>query len=254
MGVLDGKTAVVTGAGRAIGRAIALAFVREGANVIAAGRTRETLEETARLAEGPGEIRPIIADVSDPADVEAMIAAATAGFGRLDTLVNNAAILIPNTVIDSTLEEYEQTMAINVRGVYVACKLALPLIIESGGGSIINNATINTVVAEPQLALYAASKGAVLMLSKSIALDHATQGIRCNAVCPGFVDTPLNEPHYNKLGGREALEAGLPSFQPIGRPIREDEIAEPVVFLASDASTAITGTTFIVDGGVTAKA
>lgn len=254
MGQLDGKTAVVTGAGRSIGRAIALAFVREGANVVAASRTREPLEETARLAEGPGELRTVLADVTDPADVEAMIAAAVEGFGGLTTLVNNAGILIPGTVLDTSLEQYEQTMAVNVRGVFLACKAALPAMVAGGGGSIVNIASINSVGAEPQLAVYTTSKGAVLMLSKSIALDHATQGIRCNAVCPGFVDTPLNEPHYNRLGGREALEEGLPSFQPIGRPIREEEIAEPVVFLASDASTAITGTTYLVDGGVTAKA
>lgn len=254
MSQLDGKVAVVTGAGRSIGREIALAFVREGAKVVAASRSGAPLVELTAAADGPGELVTVVADVSDPLDVEHMVKAAGDRFGRLDALVCNAGILIPGTVLDTSLEQFEKTMAVNVRGVFLSCKAALPLMIESGGGSIVNIASINSVGAEPQLAAYTASKGAVMMLSKAIALDHAADRIRCNALCPGFVDTPLNEPHYNRLGGREALEEGLPAFQPIGRPILEREIAEPTVFLASDASSAITGTTFLVDGGVTAKA
>jgi NAD(P)-dependent dehydrogenase (short-subunit alcohol dehydrogenase family) len=254
MGQLDGKRAIVTGAGRSIGRAIALAFVREGANVLACARTAETLAETAALADGDGEIEVMTADVAIAADVNRMVATASERFGPITTLVNNAGVLVPGTVLDTSLEDYEQMMAVNVRGVFLTCRAVLPIMIAGGGGSIINIASINSVVAESQLAVYTTTKGAVLMLSKAVALDHATDGVRCNAVCPGFVDTPLNEPHYNRLGGREALEAGLPSFQPIGRAIREEEIADPVVFLASDASSAMTGTTFLVDGGVTAKA
>ena len=254
MGLVDEKVAVVTGAGRSIGRAIALSLVREGARVLAVGRDVDALAETEALADGPGEIASQRADVTDADDVKDAVATAVARFGRLDAMINNAGILIPGKVLDTTIDEYERTMAVNVRGVFLGCQAALPALIEAGGGSIVNTGSINSVAAEPELAVYTASKGAVLMLTKAVALDHAAQGVRCNAVCPGFVDTPLNEPHYERLGGREALERGLPAFQPIGRPILAEEIASAFVFLASDASSAITGTAFLVDGGVTAKA
>lgn len=254
MGSLEGKVAVVTGAGRSIGRAIAHAFAREGANVVAVGRDEKSLEETCSQAPAGGEVIAFRADVSEPQAAERMINAAVRRYGKITTLVNNAGILIPGTVVDTSVEDFDKTMAVNLRGVFLGCKHALPAMIDSGEGSIINIGSINSLVAEQQLAAYTASKGAVLMLTKAIALDHATQGIRCNCVCPGFVDTPLNVPHYERLGGREALEEGLPSFQPIGRAILPDEIADPVVFLASDASSAITGIEVPVDGGVTAKA
>jgi len=126
--------------------------------------------------------------------------------------------------------------------------------IEQHAGSIVNIGSINSIGAEKRLALYVASKGAILMLTKAIALDHAHQGVRANVVCPGFVDTPINVPHYEKLGGRDELERSLADFQPIGRPIETREIAGPIAFLLSDSSTAMTGSAVIVDGGALAKA
>lgn len=253
MGSVDQKVVVVTGAAGGIGVAIAEDLYREGATVIATARRKEQVEDLAARHDDE-RWSAVVLDVTDPENVQTVIDDAVERHGRLDGLVNNAGALIPNDVPSSTLEEYDTHFDVNVKGVYLGCKYAIPHMLANGGGSIVNFGSINSLAAEPQLALYTASKGAVLMLTKAIALDHAAAGIRANTLCPGFVDTPLNVPHYTKLGGREALEEGLPAFQPIGRAIEPEEIAQPVTFLISDASTAITGTAFVVDGGVLSKA
>ncbi|MEZ5077089.1 MAG: SDR family oxidoreductase [Solirubrobacterales bacterium] len=253
MGQLESTVAVITGAGRGIGRAATLAFLAAGAQVVALSRDPGELEATAGLAGDSASLEILTGDVSRIEDVEAAVAVAEDRFGNLTTIVNNAAVQTPGTVVDTPLEEFDRMMDVNVRGVFLGCRVAIPALIEGGGGSIVNIASINALVAEKNLAVYTATKGAVMMMSKAIALDYADAGIRCNAVCPGFVDTPLNVPHYESLGGRQALEDGLADFQPIGRAIRESEIADSIAFLASDASTAITGTAFVVDGGATAQ-
>ncbi|MGD9737360.1 MAG: SDR family NAD(P)-dependent oxidoreductase [Solirubrobacterales bacterium] len=253
MGQLESKVAVITGAGRGIGRAATLAFLAAGAQVVALSRDPGELEATAGLAGDSASLEILTGDVSRIEDVEAAVAVAEDRFGNLTTIVNNAAVQTPGTVVDTPLDDFDRMMDVNVRGVFLGCRVAIPALIEGGGGSIVNIASINALVAEKNLAVYAATKGAVMMMSKAIALDYADAGIRCNAVCPGFVDTPLNVPHYESLGGRQALEDGLADFQPIGRAIRESEIADSIVFLASDASTVITGTAFVVDGGATAQ-
>lgn len=253
MGSLESKVAVVTGGGRGIGRAIVEAMVREGADVLALDRDSDTLRETvAGAAGGPGRLEVFVGDVTRVEDLDGALALVQDRFGGLTTLINNAAVQVPGTVIDTELGDFERMVDVNFRGVFLGCKRALPMILESGGGSIVNFGSVNSLVAEKNLAIYTATKGAVLMLSKAIAVDFAAAGVRCNALCPGFVDTPLNVPHYESLGGREVLEEGLASFQPIGRPILESEIADSVVFLSSDAAAAITGTAFVVDGGATA--
>ncbi|MFI7067503.1 SDR family NAD(P)-dependent oxidoreductase [Kribbella sp. NPDC050124] len=253
MGSVDGKVVIVTGAAGGIGVAIAEDLYREGATVVATARKKEQVDELAELHSDDRWLA-VDLDVTDAAGFSAVIDDVVRRFGRLDGLVNNAGVLVPNDVPNSTVEEYDRHFDVNVKGVYLGCKYAIPVMLAGGGGSIVNFGSINSLAAESQLALYTASKGAVLMLTKAIALDHAAAGIRANTLCPGFVDTPLNVPHYTKLGGREALEEGLPAFQPIGRAIEPREIAQPVTFLISDASTAITGTAFVVDGGVLSKA
>ncbi|WP_109211297.1 MULTISPECIES: SDR family oxidoreductase [Microbacterium] len=251
MGLLDGKTIIITGAGRGIGLATALHLHDEGANVIATVHSDRRVPEldidSDRLV-----VRTV--DVADEEQVKELIQFAVDTFGELNGIVNNAGILIPGTILDASLEDFERTFAVNVRGVFLGSKYALPELLKAGGGSIVNFGSINSIGAEKLLTTYTASKGAVLQLTRAIALDYGAQGIRANTVCPGFVDTPLNIPHYEALGGREALEEGLPDFQPIGRPITTLEIAQSVSFLLSDRSTAITGTAFVVDGGVLAGA
>jgi meso-butanediol dehydrogenase / (S,S)-butanediol dehydrogenase / diacetyl reductase len=253
MNSLAGKIVVITGAAGGIGSATADVLFEEGATVIAAGKSASEVDAISS-AHGDPRWVPRQLDVSDPDSVESLFAKAVARYERIDGLVNNAGVLIPNDVPSSSLAEFDAIFGVNVRGTYLCCRAVLPTMIAQGGGSIVNIGSVNSIGAEKQLALYVASKGAVLMLTKAIALDHAHQGVRANVVCPGFVDTPLNVPHYEMLGGRKELERSLADFQPIGRPITPREIADPIAFLLSDRSTAMTGSAVVVDGGVLAGA
>lgn len=255
MRLLDGKVVIVTGATRGIGAAIATHLHEQGAAVLATGRSKEGLADLAAAVGDSERFGTLPVDVTVEDDVAAAVAAAVGRWGKLTGIVNNAGVLIPNDTVSADLAEYESTFDVNVKGVFLGCKHAVPAMVSTnGGGSIVNFGSINSLAAEKQLALYTASKGAVLMLTRAIALDHAEQGIRANCLCPGFVDTDLNVPHYTRLGGRAALDAALPDFQPLGRPIEPVEIAQPVAFLLSDGSSAMTGTAFVVDGGVLCKA
>lgn len=249
--LLAGKTVIVTGAARGIGLATALHLYDEGAQVVATVRSPEHLTQ---LKVDDERLVGRVVDVTDEQQIQGLIEFTVDKFGKLDGIVNNAGILIPGTILDASVEDYQKTFDVNVKGVFLGSKYAIPELLKAGGGSIVNFGSINSIGAEKMLTTYTASKGAVLTLTKAIALDFGAQGIRANTVCPGFVDTPLNVPHYEALGGREALEAGLADFQPIGRPIEPLEIAQSVAFLLSDHSTAITGTAFVVDGGVLAGA
>lgn len=251
MGLLDEKVVIITGAGGGIGLDTALHLHEEGARVVATVHSESGL---AKLDVGSERLVGRVVDVTSEEQVKALIEFTVERFGRLDGIVNNAGILIPGTILEATVEEYQRTFDVNVKGVFLGSKYAIPELLKAGGGSIVNFGSINSVGAEKMLTTYTASKGAVLTLTKAIALDFGAQGIRANTLCPGFVDTPLNVPHYTALGGREALDAGLADFQPIGRPILPLEIAHSVAFLLSDHSTAITGTAFVVDGGVLAGA
>jgi meso-butanediol dehydrogenase/(S,S)-butanediol dehydrogenase/diacetyl reductase len=252
MGQLDDKTIIVTGAGGGIGLATALHLHDQGANVVATVHSDRTIDELASAEGDRFMVRTV--DVTEDAEVRALVEATVARFGSLNGIVNNAGILMPGTILDSSVDDYQRTFDVNVKGVFLGSKYAIPELLKAGGGSIVNFGSINSIGAEKLLTTYTASKGAVLQLTRAIAIDFASEGIRANTLCPGFVDTPLNVPHYTALGGREALEAGLPDFQPIGRAITPLEIAQSVAFLVSDNSTAITGTAFVVDGGVLAGA
>lgn len=246
---LQDKVVVVTGAAGGIGRAIVEELRDRGAAVVAADRDVATLDEL-----GGDRLLVRRTDVTSPDDVAGLVSDAVGRFGTLTGIVNNAGVLVPGNLADLRIEDFQRIFDVNVKGTLLGCKSALPALLAGGGGSIVNFGSINSLGAEKELTAYCASKGAVLMMTRAIALDYAAQGVRANTVCPGFVDTPLNVPHYEKLGGRAALEAGLPDFQPIGRAILPHEIAQSVAFLLSDASSAITGTAFVVDGGVLSKA
>ena len=195
----------------------------------------------------------VAADVSDPAQVRDYTDHTVERWGRLDVVFNNAGVNLPGVFHEASDEVIDRTLAVNVRGPIYGCRYAIPHMLRGGGGSLINTSSVNGLVAEPFLAIYAASKGAVIMLSKGIALDYVKQGIRCNAIAPGWVDTPINYAHAELLGGLDKVYATIDSFQPIGRPGEPREIANVALFLASDESSFVTGTVLVADGAMTAQ-
>jgi len=248
---LAGKVCIVTGAGSGIGHATAIRLAEEGARVTcvdvneaSAGETAKTIGEAA-IAVG--------ADVSNDAQVRAYTAGTVERWGKLDVVFNNAGVNLPTVFHEATDELINRTLDVNVKGCIFGSRAAIPYMLEAGGGSIINTGSVNSLVSEPFLSIYAASKGAILMLSKSIALDYAKQNIRCNCLCPGWVDTPVNYAHAEMLGGLDHVYATIDSFQPIGRPGEPREIANVVLFLASDESSFMTGSAVVADGAMTAQ-
>jgi NAD(P)-dependent dehydrogenase (short-subunit alcohol dehydrogenase family) len=253
-GRVEGKVCVVTGAGSGIGRATALRLAEEGGRVLVADLQEQTARETAALVlDAGGTALALAVDVADPRQVDAMVAHAVDAWGRLDVLVNNAGVNLPGVLHEVSDEVVDRTLDVNVKGQVYGCRAAIPHMLAGGGGSIVNVASVNGLVSEPFLALYSASKGASVMLTKGVALDYAKQGVRCNVVCPGWVDTPINHAHAAMLGGLEHVYATIDSFQPIGRPGRPEEIAHVVLFLASDEASFMTGSVVVADGGMTAQ-
>ena len=239
----------MTGAGSGIGRAIAVRLAEEGGRVLCTDVSGDAAEETAASIDADA----LTTDVSDPAQVDAMIARCVELHGTVDVLVNNAGVNIPGVLHEVPDEVIDRTLAVNVKGTIYGCRAAIPHMLENGGGSIVNISSVNGIVSEPYLAVYSASKGAVVMLTKGVALDYAKQGIRCNAICPGWVDTPINYAHAEMLGGLQQVYDTIDSFQPIGRPGRPEEIAHVALFLASDEASFMTGAIVSADGGMTAQ-
>ena len=249
---LRGKVALITGAGSGIGREAALLFAREGARVAVVDVNEQAGEQTAmQIRQGGGWAQFIRADVSRAADSERMVAAAEHSFGRLDILFNNACVLLPGEE-DAVLTEedvWDRTMAINARGVFLGCKYGIPALRRAGGGSIINTASFVAMVgaATPQLA-YTASKGAVLSMTRELAVLHGREKIRVNALCPGPIRTELLTELLDTPEKRQRRLVHIP----LGRFGEAAEIANAALFLASDESSFVTGATFLVDGGITA--
>ena len=200
-----------------------------------------------------GTAAAVQTDVSDPRAVEAMAARCVELHDRVDVLVNNAGVNIPGVLHEVPDDVIDRTLAVNVKGPIYGCRAAIPHMLSQHGGSIVNISSVNGIVSEPYLSVYSASKGAVVMLTKGVALDYAKQGIRCNAICPGWVDTPINYAHAEMLGGLQHVYDTIDSFQPIGRPGRPEEIAHVALFLASDEASFMTGAIVSADGGMTAQ-
>ena len=248
MGKLDNKVAIVTGAGSGIGKATGLLFAREGARVIVADHSGAE-EETAReIGDAALAVR---VDVSRSADVRAMIAAAGGRFGRLDILFNNAGIEGAQApTADCSEENFDRVIAVNLKGVFLGMKYALPAMLASGGGAIINNASVAGLVGFPGIPAYCASKGGVIQLTKTAALEYATQGIRVNAICPGVIWTPM----VARLTGDSAeARAQFAQLEPVGRMGQPEEVAALALFLAGDESSFVTGAALPVDGGFVAR-
>jgi NAD(P)-dependent dehydrogenase (short-subunit alcohol dehydrogenase family) len=252
LGRLDGKVALITGAGSGIGRATAGLFAREGARVVVADVVDDAGLAVVSEIEGEGGQAVFVhADVSDGGDAEAMIRTAVGTFGGLHVLMNNAGVFHPADESVTTTDEdiWDRVMAINLKGVFLGCKYGIPAMLASGGGSIVNIASFVALMgaAAPQIA-YTASKGGVLSMTREIAVEFARRNIRANALCPGPIETPLLAGLLADPARRERRLVHIP----IGRFGQAQEIASAALFLASDDSSLITGTTFVVDGGITA--
>src|SRR4051812_34108946 len=251
---LKGKVCIVTGGGSGIGRATCVLFAREGARVVVADKRNEAADAVAAECAATGlEALGLAADVSRDADARRMVDETVRRFGRLDVLVNNAGYGFAGTVVDTDEQAWDDLMAVNVRGVYLCSKHAIPAMAKNGGGAIVNTASVVAAVGIRNRAAYCASKGAVAALTRAIAIDHVAEGIRCNAVAPGTIDTPYFDEILRKspvaADSRKALEAR----QLLGRLGTPEEIAAGILFLASDESRFATGTILTIDGGMTAQ-
>lgn len=251
MGRLDGRVALITGGAGAIGAATARRFVAEGASVAIADIDPARLDEVA--GEIGGSCVGFTVDVSDEESVARMVGAVDAAFGRIDIFFSSAGVLIPGTVVEISRADWERSLAVNATGPFLCSKHVVPVMLRGGGGSIIHMSSVSGIVAEPGIAAYCASKGAVLMLGRQMAVDLARQGIRVNVICPGWIDTPFNDPAIERAGGRAALEPFIDAMVPIGRQGQPDEVADAVLFLASDESRLMTGAVLVVDGGLTVQ-
>jgi NAD(P)-dependent dehydrogenase (short-subunit alcohol dehydrogenase family) len=251
---LGGKVAIVTGAGSGIGKASAELFAEKGAKVVAVDWNRDNGEKAAAVIREQGrEAVYCYADVSKPQDAENMVHTALEKYGRLDVLFNNAAVQIMAKLVDTTEETWDRIHSVNLKGVFLGSKYALPAMIQTGGGSIINMASVLGFVGDPDLAAYCAAKGGVMALTKVTALTYGPQGIRVNCICPGDVSTPMVQAYFEKDRHPEQLRQEIYSKYALRRIATPREVAEVAVFLASDASSFMTGSTLVVDGGLTVK-
>lgn len=249
-GLLADRVALITGAGSGIGRAMAQHFAGEGARVFAADLDSASGEETARMVGGGA--RSVVADVSKSEDVRRMVDECLAAFGRIDVLCNNAGLGSTQTVIDTPDELWDRVMDVNARGTFLGCKHVIPHMIQAGGGVIVNTASVAGLVGLRNRAAYCAAKGAIVSLTRAVAVDHVAQKIRCNCICPGTVDSPWVGRLLEKAENPEAERAALVARQPMGRLGLPDEIAQAALYLASDAAAYVTGSALVIDGGLTA--
>lgn len=248
---LKDKIAVITGGGSGIGHATAKVFAREGATVIIADKNLDAAKAVAK--ELGGKATAVKVDVAVAAEVKAMIDGTVAAFGRLDILFNNAGYGITGSVVETAEDDWDALMAVNVRGVYLGCKYAIPHMAKQGGGAIVNTASTTSVAGIKDRAAYVTSKGAVAAMTRAMALDHVHQNIRINCVAPGTIESPYFAKILAKADDPVALRHALEVRQPMLRLGTPDEIAKAVLFLASDDASFCTGSTLFADGGWTAR-
>jgi NAD(P)-dependent dehydrogenase (short-subunit alcohol dehydrogenase family) len=259
-GKLKGQTAIVTGGGSGIGRATVLRFAHEGANVIAADYNLIGAEETAKLSTvqvgevETGQVLAFKADISKAADAEAMVNFAVEKFGGLDILVNNAGVGVPGTVVNTSEEDWDRIMNINVKGTFLCSKYAITQFLkqpEDRRGNIVNLSSIAALVAVVDRAAYGTSKGAILSLTKAMAADHVRDGVRVNCICPGTVDTPWVDRMVSTYNDPDEARRKMVARQPVGRLGSPEEMAGAILYLASPEAAFVTGSALIIDGGFT---
>ena len=249
---LSGKVAIVTGAGQGLGKEFALALANAGADIVIAERNPETGPQTAREVEALGpKALSLVTDVTDPKSVQAAVDAAVKKLGHIDVLVNNAGMTIWGDAESVPEEDWKKVLELNLNGLYRCCRAVGKVMLDKGGGSIINIASMSGLIVnvpQPQWS-YNASKAAVIHLTRSLAVEWAKRGVRVNAVSPGYMDTPMARPFFEKpeYGGVWMDRI------PMGRPGRPEELGPLVVYLAGEASTYVTGSNFVIDGGYTAE-
>lgn len=247
---LAGKVAVITGGGSGIGRATALAFAREGARLALVDRDPAGANETAALvtAQG-GEVMVCISDVGEPGTADRDAAAILARFGRIDILFTAAGFSVGGTIMTTSPEDWERVFRANVGGTWLWARAVVPTMRAQGGGAIVTTASQLAIAGGAGNAAYIAAKGAILSLTRTMALDFAADGIRVNALAPGAIDTPMLRRSFGRAADPAAAEAKSVARHPLGRLGRPEEIAEAALYLASDAAAFTTGTTLAVDGG-----
>lgn len=243
------KVVLITGAATGIGRATAMAFASAGARVVLGDIDTRAADTAAAINDSGGEARFVRTDVGDAGSVETLIEDAVQTFGQIDAAFNNAGLLPPTSdLADMSVEDFDRTIAIDLRGVFLCMKYEIKAMLATGGGAIVNTASVAGVIADPGMAPYVAAKHGVVGLTKAGALDYATRGIRVNAVAPGLVATPMTD----RWLADPAMRQKLMENSPVGRPAQPEEIASTVLYLASSAASFVTGQTFVIDGGATA--
>jgi NAD(P)-dependent dehydrogenase (short-subunit alcohol dehydrogenase family) len=254
---LDGKVALVTGGSLGIGRATARRLADDGAAVVLCGVDNASVEEALAELSGAGlEVDGRRADVSSAAEVEGLVRFAADRYGGVDILVNSAGIQRYGTVVDTSEELWDEVLAVNLKGMFLTAKHCVPELRRRGGGTIVNVASVQAFATQGGVAAYAASKAGVVGLTKAIAVDHAAENIRCNAVCPGSVDTPMLRfaaGLFKGDGTEDDTIRGWGSSHPLGRVARPEEVAEVIAFLAGDRASFVTGAELRVDGGLLAQ-
>jgi NAD(P)-dependent dehydrogenase (short-subunit alcohol dehydrogenase family) len=247
---LDGKFALITGAASGIGRAAALLFAREGALVILTDINESSGHAAAtEITQRGGRAIFEPADVTRAADCQRVVERAVRDFGGIHILFNNAGIIRRASVVELSETDWDRVMAVNVKAIFLMCRQVIPIMASAGGGSIINTASGWGLAGGSRAAVYCASKGAVVLLTKAMAIDHGLQNIRVNCICPGDTDTAMLRNEAQQLGEPNEKFLAEATRRPLGRVGKPDEIAQAALYLASDASSFVTGTALVVDGG-----
>ncbi|HLT73084.1 MAG TPA: glucose 1-dehydrogenase [Cyclobacteriaceae bacterium] len=246
---LENRTVVITGSGSGIGKACAFEFAREGASVVVADINLQAAAQTVQeIQDSNGKAFACQVDVSKPKSVASLVDATLNTYGKIDSLINNAAIQVNKTIVDTSFEEWEGQMSVNVGGVFLCSKMFLPML-RVTGGNIVNMSSVNGYFVEPSCAGYCATKAAIIGLTKAMAIDHGKEGIRVNCICPGYIDAGLAEGYFMSQANPDQARANAGKLHALGRIGNAREVAKVAVFLASDDASFTTGSAYVVDGG-----